>query len=246
MTWRASGSDVPRTLPRQIGMPSLPFRMISGTKPEPLKIAQTGQREWSYAGRDPRDPEPRLKKITDDKGLGDAFVLPFLAKGLGGAKGSDLDKDRDGELIHSRVPVADPHLLRDTHCWRVCVRDEDRALYDEMLKLQRLGSNTETGVPYTEEEIMAIVRKGKQQGHLPGVGRVLSRCATGGYYARIPFAIKGRLINLAPIYILPSRAGPRAGRAGQPPREADKQGASSWSFESLSVKSLEIFIGSLA
>ncbi|GKG23037.1 hypothetical protein Tco_0388340 [Tanacetum coccineum] len=34
-----------------------------------------------------------------------------------------------------------------------------------MLRLQRLGSNTETGVPYTEEEIMAIVRKGKQRGH---------------------------------------------------------------------------------
>ncbi|GKB34847.1 hypothetical protein Tco_0879789 [Tanacetum coccineum] len=49
-----------------------------------------------------------------------------------------------------------------------------------MLRLQRLGSNTETGVPYTEEEIMAIVRKGKQQGHLPGVGSVLSGRATDG------------------------------------------------------------------
>ncbi|GKD25590.1 retrotransposon protein, putative, ty3-gypsy subclass [Tanacetum coccineum] len=29
---------------------------------------------------------------------------------------------------------------------------------DEILRLQRLGSNTETGVPYTEEEIMAIVK----------------------------------------------------------------------------------------
>ncbi|GJV80195.1 hypothetical protein Tco_1516065 [Tanacetum coccineum] len=59
----------------------------------------------------------------------------------------------------------------------VFVRDEDRALY--MLRLQRLGSNTETGVPYTEEEIMAIVRKGKQRGHLPDAGRVLSGRATG-------------------------------------------------------------------
>ncbi|GJY49361.1 hypothetical protein Tco_0439317 [Tanacetum coccineum] len=59
-----------------IGMPSLPFGMIQGTKPEPLKIAKTGQRARLYAGRDP-----------------------------------------DGELIHSRVPIADPHLLRDTHCW---------------------------------------------------------------------------------------------------------------------------------
>ncbi|GJZ63177.1 RNA-directed DNA polymerase [Tanacetum coccineum] len=51
---------------------------------------------------------------------------------------------------------------------------------DEMLRLQRLGSNTETGVPYTEEEIMAILRKGKQRGHLPGVGRVLPGRATDG------------------------------------------------------------------
>ncbi|GJZ02893.1 hypothetical protein Tco_0520854 [Tanacetum coccineum] len=62
----------------------------------------------------------------------------------------------------------------------VFVWDEGRALYDEMLWLQRLGSNTETGVPYTEEEIMAIVQKGKQRGHLPGVGRVLPGRATDG------------------------------------------------------------------
>ncbi|GJZ90019.1 hypothetical protein Tco_0661946 [Tanacetum coccineum] len=42
-----------------------------------------------------------------------------------------------------------------------------------MMRLQGLGSNTETGVPYTEDEIMAIVRGGKQRGHIPGVGRVL-------------------------------------------------------------------------
>ncbi|GJW17882.1 hypothetical protein Tco_0025318 [Tanacetum coccineum] len=62
----------------------------------------------------------------------------------------------------------------------VFVQDEDRALYDEMLRLHRLSSNIETGVPYTEEEIMAIVRKGKQRGHLPSVGRVLSGHATSG------------------------------------------------------------------
>ncbi|GKE51063.1 hypothetical protein Tco_1486219 [Tanacetum coccineum] len=43
---------------------------------------------------------------------------------------------------------------------------------DEMPRLQGLGSNTETGVPYTEDEIMAIVRGGKQRGHIPGIGRV--------------------------------------------------------------------------
>ncbi|GKE80638.1 hypothetical protein Tco_1550638, partial [Tanacetum coccineum] len=44
---------------------------------------------------------------------------------------------------------------------------EDKALYDEMLRLQRLGSNTSTGVPYTEDEIMVIVRGGKSEGTFP-------------------------------------------------------------------------------
>nr|GEW66300.1 hypothetical protein [Tanacetum cinerariifolium] len=44
---------------------------------------------------------------------------------------------------------------------------------DEMLRPQGLGSNTPTGVPYTEDEIMAIVHGGKQRGYIPGVGRVL-------------------------------------------------------------------------
>ncbi|GJT13098.1 hypothetical protein Tco_0860140 [Tanacetum coccineum] len=41
-----------------------------------------------------------------------------------------------------------------------------------MVRLRALGSNTESGVPYTDEEINAMARKGKQRGHLPGVGRV--------------------------------------------------------------------------
>nr|GEZ65415.1 hypothetical protein [Tanacetum cinerariifolium] len=39
--------------------------------------------------------------------------------------------------------------------------------------LYGLGSNTPMGVPYTEDEIMAIVHEGKQRGHIPYVGRVL-------------------------------------------------------------------------
>nr|GEX47794.1 hypothetical protein [Tanacetum cinerariifolium] len=60
------------------------------------------------------------------------------------------------------------------------VNPEDKALYDEMLRLQGLGSNTPSGVPYTpsgvpytDDEIMVIVRVGKQRGHIPGVGRVI-------------------------------------------------------------------------
>nr|GEV78938.1 hypothetical protein [Tanacetum cinerariifolium] len=66
---------------------------------------------------------------------------------------------------------------------RVFTRDEDRAIYEEMLRLWALGSNTPSGVPYTEEEINALARKGKQRGHLPGVGRVLPGRAT---YVLIP------------------------------------------------------------
>ncbi|GJX83445.1 zinc finger, PHD-type containing protein [Tanacetum coccineum] len=54
----------------------------------------------------------------------------------------------------------------------VFLNTEDKALY--MVRLQGLGSNTETGVPYTEDEIMSIFRGGKQRGHIPGVGKVLS------------------------------------------------------------------------
>ncbi|GJU48257.1 hypothetical protein Tco_1217812 [Tanacetum coccineum] len=55
----------------------------------------------------------------------------------------------------------------------VFLNPEDKALYDEILRLQGLGSNTPTGVPNTEDEIMAIVRGGKQRGHILGVGLVL-------------------------------------------------------------------------
>ncbi|GJY16979.1 reverse transcriptase domain-containing protein [Tanacetum coccineum] len=60
----------------------------------------------------------------------------------------------------------------------VFTRDEDRAIYEKVLRLRGLGSNTPSGVPYTEEEINALARKGKQRGHLPGVGRVLPGRAT--------------------------------------------------------------------
>ncbi|GJS25159.1 hypothetical protein Tco_0453791 [Tanacetum coccineum] len=35
-------------------------------------------------------------------------------------------------------------------------------------------ANTSMGVSYTEDQIMAMVRKGKQRGHIPGVSRVLA------------------------------------------------------------------------
>ncbi|GKA79589.1 hypothetical protein Tco_0786185 [Tanacetum coccineum] len=49
----------------------------------------------------------------------------------------------------------------------VFLRDKERLLYEEMLTLQGLGT-------YTDDQIMAIVRRGKQLGNILSVGRVLA------------------------------------------------------------------------
>ncbi|GJU13175.1 copia protein [Tanacetum coccineum] len=68
-----------------------------------------------------------------------------------------------------------PSLIQtffDTHTYGgEFLQDEAR---EEMLRLRDLGANTPMGVPYTEDQIMAMVRKGKQQGYILGVGRVLA------------------------------------------------------------------------
>ncbi|GJZ98713.1 pyruvate kinase, partial [Tanacetum coccineum] len=64
-----------------------------------------------------------------------------------------------------------PSLIQtffDTHTvGGIFLRDKDRRLYEEMLRLHGLGT-------YTDDQIMAMVRRGKQRGHIPGVGRVLA------------------------------------------------------------------------
>ena len=42
-----------------------------------------------------------------------------------------------------------------------------------MVRLRDLGANTPEGVAYTEEQILAMVLKGKQRGHIAGRGRVV-------------------------------------------------------------------------
>ncbi|GJV99656.1 S-adenosyl-L-methionine-dependent methyltransferases superfamily protein [Tanacetum coccineum] len=88
-----------------------------------------------------------------------------------------LQKIYNGKKMETSATREYPSLIHTfflTHTvGGVFLNPEDKALYDEMLRLQGLGSNTPTGVPYTEDEIMAIVRGGKQRGHIPGVGRVL-------------------------------------------------------------------------
>nr|GEY10811.1 RNA-directed DNA polymerase, eukaryota, reverse transcriptase zinc-binding domain protein [Tanacetum cinerariifolium] len=125
-------SDVPRTLPWQIGMPRLPSGMIPGTKPEPLKIAKTRQRARSYIESSATREYPSLIHTF------------FVTHTVGG----------------------------------VFTRDEDQAIYEEMLRLQGLGSNTLSRCTYTEEEINSLARKGKHRGKLSGVGRVLPGRAT--------------------------------------------------------------------
>nr|GEZ10621.1 hypothetical protein [Tanacetum cinerariifolium] len=41
--------------------------------------------------------------------------------------------------------------------------------------VRRCWAPTPPQVPYTDDEIMIIIRRGKQRGHIPGVGRVFSR-----------------------------------------------------------------------
>ena len=43
-----------------------------------------------------------------------------------------------------------------------------------MVRLRDLGADTPDGVPYTQEQILAIVLKGKQRGHIAGRGRVVA------------------------------------------------------------------------
>nr|GEY15872.1 hypothetical protein [Tanacetum cinerariifolium] len=73
----------------------------------------------------------------------------------------------DGELSHSRVPSLIQTYFVTHTVDVVFLRDEERLLYEEMLRLHGLGT-------YTDDQIMAIVRWGKQRGHILGVGRVLT------------------------------------------------------------------------
>ncbi|GJS72499.1 hypothetical protein Tco_0705340 [Tanacetum coccineum] len=74
-------------------------------------------------------------------------------------------------VMQSSATQEHPSLIQtffDNHAvGDVFLRDEDRHLYEEMVRLQGLGT-------YTDDQIMAMVHRGKQRGHIPGVGRVLA------------------------------------------------------------------------
>ncbi|GJU81701.1 RNA-directed DNA polymerase, eukaryota [Tanacetum coccineum] len=151
MTWRTSGREVPRTLSRRIRMHRL------------------GCADWDAQITFWNDPKNLARAAQNRQNRAKSMVV--CRQGF-----RSLVRLRD-QMMESSATREYPSLIQTffvTHTvGGVFLRDEDRALYEEMLRLQGLGYNTETGVPYTEDEIMAIVRKGKQWGHLPGVGRVL-------------------------------------------------------------------------
>nr|GEW96076.1 F-box domain, leucine-rich repeat domain, L domain-like protein [Tanacetum cinerariifolium] len=59
------------------------------------------------------------------------------------------------------------------------LRDEDRRIYEEMRRLEAMGT-------YTDDEINRLARGGKQRGHIAGVGRVLPARATASPKENVP------------------------------------------------------------
>nr|GEW49456.1 hypothetical protein [Tanacetum cinerariifolium] len=147
MTWKASDPDVPRTPLLQIRMGRSGFGLIPRTLPGVLKMLKTRKIALSYASRDP------------------GHLLSFEI-------GSEYVQMQSSEIQE------DPSLIQTyfhTHIVNgVFLRDKQQCVYEEMLRLQGLGANTLTGAPYTDDQIMAIVRQGKQRGQIPDVGRVLA------------------------------------------------------------------------
>nr|GEZ79346.1 hypothetical protein [Tanacetum cinerariifolium] len=65
------------------------------------------------------------------------------------------------ELHDSRVPVPNPDLLRYTYCWRRILTGRG-SKSEDMLRRHGLGT-------YTDDQIMVMVRGGKQHGHIPNL-----------------------------------------------------------------------------
>ncbi|GJY69190.1 reverse transcriptase domain-containing protein, partial [Tanacetum coccineum] len=109
-----------------------------------------------------------LRRVTDLHGpqgdrQGVPDALPFLAQHPGGRRRGSWERlgCRAPTLKNTRRPSL-IHTYFDTHTVDgIFLLDEERILYEEMLRLQGLGSNTSTGIPYTDDEIMTIVGGGK-------------------------------------------------------------------------------------
>nr|GEZ62060.1 hypothetical protein [Tanacetum cinerariifolium] len=76
----------------------------------------------------------------------------------------ELPDDLPEESFETREYPSLIQTYFDTHSVDgVFLQDEERLLYEEMLRLKDLGPNTSLGVPYTKDEIMAMVHQGKQR-----------------------------------------------------------------------------------
>ncbi|GJZ39993.1 hypothetical protein Tco_0586556, partial [Tanacetum coccineum] len=68
----------------------------------------------------------------------------------------------------------------------VWLHEDARLQYEAMIKLRDLGANMPTGVPYTEKEILVMVIKGKQWGHIAGRGRKLAGISKSEVFSSQP------------------------------------------------------------
>nr|GFA51683.1 F-box domain, leucine-rich repeat domain, L domain-like protein [Tanacetum cinerariifolium] len=81
------------------------------------------------------------------------------------------------------------------------LKDEDRRIYEEMRRLEAMGT-------YTNDEINHLAREDKQRGHIVGVGRVLPARATAS--PRIPYE---RFQRPFPGDKSPGKSSPATGKA---------------------------------
>nr|GEU56111.1 hypothetical protein [Tanacetum cinerariifolium] len=98
----------------------------------------------------------------------------------GGSKGTR--KETRNLRLKACMDAYGPLKIREFSMYYLAwhkIKKEKRAhimewLMEEMLRMRDLGANTPSCVPYTKEETMYLVIKGKQRGHILGVDRVLT------------------------------------------------------------------------
>ncbi|GKC36367.1 hypothetical protein Tco_1048751 [Tanacetum coccineum] len=152
---------------------------------------ESRQTEYPRGNQEPQVKEDyKSMRPAEDLGVPDALpswhkIEPEKKAGvMGNLRIIQPDGTHDVEGIRSRPPpnIKQSDWDKQIDFWldpknaaRAAQNAQNQAKSKEaMLRLRDLGPNTPTGVPYTEDQIMAMVRKGKQRGYIYGVGRVLS------------------------------------------------------------------------
>nr|GEV03959.1 hypothetical protein [Tanacetum cinerariifolium] len=112
----------------------------------------------------------------------DVYLRPLIndLKDLWALKGVETIDVATGQKFNMRAMVLqtinDFHARSSLSGWSeqgymACptCNEDTPSMREEMLRLKDLDSNMPTSVPYIGDEIMAMVRQGKQWGHIPGV-----------------------------------------------------------------------------